>query len=210
MRLTAHGSTLNSCVHACAQVLHCSDLLRKGHGQCRFSDCRTLCGRLQREDMPRRLSCGKHTGPWMWKNGKTAGRLDWQLRFLTRPNLACRGSRILPICCWASRFQAIIIAWRFAVLGDFEVDELEGQEGCGPVSTLQTCSDGLTVEHAGTWHQARRIGGASCPPHALAVAEAADGPMWTYEARVIMTVKQLRCNMQQKQNDVSSRGSRAH
>ena len=25
--------------------------------------------------------------------------------------------------------QAIIIAWRFAVLGDFEVDELEGQEG---------------------------------------------------------------------------------
>lgn len=25
--------------------------------------------------------------------------------------------------------QAIIIAWRFAILGDFEVDELEGQEG---------------------------------------------------------------------------------
>lgn len=25
--------------------------------------------------------------------------------------------------------QAVIIAWRFAILGDFEVDELEGQEG---------------------------------------------------------------------------------
>ncbi|CAE7246352.1 unnamed protein product [Symbiodinium pilosum] len=30
---------------------------------------------------------------------------------------------------WQNGWKAIIIAWRFAVLGDFEVDELEGQEG---------------------------------------------------------------------------------
>lgn len=35
---------------------------------------------------------------------------------------------------WQNGWKAIIIAWRFAVLGDFEVEELEGQEG--------------------TWHQA--------------------------------------------------------
>jgi len=30
---------------------------------------------------------------------------------------------------WQNGWKAIIIAWRFAILGDFEVDELEGQEG---------------------------------------------------------------------------------
>ncbi|CAE7241428.1 unnamed protein product, partial [Symbiodinium natans] len=30
---------------------------------------------------------------------------------------------------WQNGWKAVIIAWRFAVLGDFEVDELEGQEG---------------------------------------------------------------------------------
>ncbi|CAK9025984.1 unnamed protein product [Durusdinium trenchii] len=30
---------------------------------------------------------------------------------------------------WQNGWKAVIIAWRFAILGDFEVDELEGQEG---------------------------------------------------------------------------------
>ena len=34
--------------------------------------------------------------------------------------------------------KAIIIAWRFAILGDFEVDELEGQEGFQCVVTGET------------------------------------------------------------------------
>lgn len=34
--------------------------------------------------------------------------------------------------------QAAIIAWRFAILGDFEVDELEGQEGLN-ILRFATC-----------------------------------------------------------------------
>ena len=38
---------------------------------------------------------------------------------------------------WQNGFKAVIIAWRFAILGDFEVDELEGQEGAKRVLSLR-------------------------------------------------------------------------
>eukprot|EP00913_Durusdinium_trenchii_P033717 g31563.t2 len=40
---------------------------------------------------------------------------------------------------WQNGWKAVIIAWRFAILGDFEVDELEGQEGTWHQASLDWC-----------------------------------------------------------------------
>ena len=100
-----------------------------------------------------------------WKTFKDCRKLSWANLHLLSGRMVHKLSSLLMLsldscfeCIHAIGFmhqyvlvygQAIIIAWRFAILGDFEVDELEGQEG---LNILRFAMSFWWQILASTWH----------------------------------------------------------
>ena len=87
----------------------------------------------------------------MWKNGKTAGRLAADVPDKMQPGL-----QMFPL---PGNYYCLA----FRCLGRLRSRRARRSRRLRSRFTVQTCSDSLRVEHAGTWHQARQIGGASRP-----------------------------------------------